>query len=208
MRTLTVGWLVVAGLSAWRLRPPRSRPGSSSDAEQPIHVKKGPHRMLFGSLLSRRGERRRDAELTRELPDVVDLLYLGASAGLTVALLVDLIAERRVGTVAEGFCWARGRSRLGEPLADALEALPSVHGEALRQVVRPLVGSQRCGTELLPALESLAAELRNQRRRQAEARARRLPVKLLFPLVICILPAFALLTVVPLIASSLQSIQV
>ena len=46
-----------------------------------------------------------------------------------------------------------------------------------------------------------------QRRRRAEVAARKLPVKLLFPLVLCILPAFALLTVVPVIVSSLRALE-
>ena len=48
-----------------------------------------------------------------------------------------------------------------------------------------------------PALERLAVEERTQLRRRAEARARKVPVRLLFPLVFLVLPAFGLLTVVP-----------
>ena len=44
------------------------------------------------------------------------------------------------------------------------------------------------------------------RRREAEERARRLPVQLLFPLVVCVLPAFGLLAVVPLLAGSLPAL--
>ncbi|MEZ5134942.1 MAG: hypothetical protein R2699_07785 [Acidimicrobiales bacterium] len=45
------------------------------------------------------------------------------------------------------------------------------------------------------------------RRRDLERRVRRVPVLLLPPLVLCILPAFALMTVVPLIVLSLRSLQ-
>ena len=45
-------------------------------------------------------------------------------------------------------------------------------------------------------------------RHELEVAARRLPVLLLFPLVLCVLPAFVLLTVVPLLASSLHDLQV
>ena len=47
------------------------------------------------------------------------------------------------------------------------------------------------------ALERLAVEERTPLRRRAEARARKVPVRLLFPLVFLVLPAFGLLTVVP-----------
>jgi hypothetical protein len=46
-----------------------------------------------------------------------------------------------------------------------------------------------------------------QRRRWAELHARRLPVQLLFPLVVCILPAFGLLAIVPLVLSALSSLR-
>ncbi|MDP9387533.1 MAG: hypothetical protein M3Q48_06280, partial [Actinomycetota bacterium] len=59
----------------------------------------------------------------------------------------------------------------------------------------------------VPALERLAAEVRRQRLRQAEEAARRVPVLLLFPLVLCVLPAFALLTVAPLIAGALRELR-
>ena len=58
-----------------------------------------------------------------------------------------------------------------------------------------------------PALERVAFDARADRRRGAEEAARRVPVKLLFPLVACILPAFAALTVLPLLAGTLGSLR-
>src|SRR3712207_6889914 len=55
-------------------------------------------------------------------------------------------------------------------------------------------------TTLFRSLDRLAFEVRADRRRRAEEAARRVPVKLLFPLVLCTLPAFALLTMAPLLA--------
>jgi tight adherence protein C len=59
---------------------------------------------------------------------------------------------------------------------------------------------------LAPGLERLSLELRLDRRRRAEIEARRVPVRLLAPLVVCVLPAFALLTVVPLLVASLRAL--
>ncbi len=70
-----------------------------------------------------------------------------------------------------------------------------------------LVASERYGSPLGPALERLADEARRQRRQRAEEAARKIPVKLLFPLVSCTLPAFALLTVAPLIAGAIRSLR-
>ena len=74
-------------------------------------------------------------------------------------------------------------------------------------LVAALLASERYGAPLLDGLARLAAELRSDRRRRAEEAARRVPVKLLFPLVFCTLPAFALLTVAPLLAGALGSLR-
>ena len=49
---------------------------------------------------------------------------------------------------------------------------------------------------------------RHERRRQAEEAARTLPIKLCFPLVCCVLPAFVLLTIAPLVAGAVRSLHV
>ena len=69
-----------------------------------------------------------------------------------------------------------------------------------------LVDHLRYGVPLLPALERTSLELRLDRRRAAELDGSPRPVRLLAPLVTCVLPAFALLTVVPLLAASLEAL--
>ncbi|HSH59547.1 MAG TPA: type II secretion system F family protein, partial [Acidimicrobiales bacterium] len=63
------------------------------------------------------------------------------------------------------------------------------------------------GAPLAASLDRIADHVRRQRRRRAEEAARKVPVMLLFPLVVCILPAFALLTVAPLIAGALHELR-
>jgi tight adherence protein C len=69
------------------------------------------------------------------------------------------------------------------------------------------VASERYGAPLADALVTLAADARADRRRRAEEAARRVPVQLLFPLVLCVLPAFVLLTLAPLLAGALGSLR-
>ncbi|HYX44403.1 MAG TPA: type II secretion system F family protein, partial [Acidimicrobiales bacterium] len=96
----------------------------------------------------------------------------------------------------------------GRRLADALDDLPARAGEAVRPLVAALVASERYGAPLVAGLERLADEVRRDRRRRAEEAARKVPVKLLFPLVTCTLPAFGLLTVAPLVASAVRSLHI
>jgi tight adherence protein C len=156
---------------------------------------------------AKRRERRRLAALAADLPDVVDLLVLAVGAGLTVHLAVRSVARRAPGPLGAELLRACDETSLGRRLGDALEDLPARAGEACRPLVAALVASDRYGAPLGPGLERLAHEVRADRRRRAEEAARKIPVKLLFPLVSCTLPAFALLTVAPLIASAVRSLR-
>ena len=162
----------------------------------------------LGGAGARRAEQRRArAAVVRTMPEVVDLFLLAALAGQPVPRALDTVAGRAGGPIADALRAARGRRTLGQPAVEALDALAEAVGDPVRPLVAALISSDRYGTPLVPALERLAAEARLDRRRQAEEAARRLPVTLLFPLVCCTLPAFGLLTIVPLVASALRSLR-
>jgi tight adherence protein C len=158
-------------------------------------------------LRARRQRRRRLAAIARDLPDVVDLLVLAVGAGLTVRLAVAAVARRSPGPLGAELARAGHDADLGLRLADALDDIPERAGEATRPLVAALIASERYGAPLGAGLERLAHEVRADRRRRAEEAARKVPVKLLFPLVSCTLPAFGLLTVAPLIASAVRSLR-
>lgn len=158
-------------------------------------------------LRAHRARRYRLAAVAADLPDVVDLLVLAVGSGLTVRLAVAAVAARAPGPLGQELARAGEEADLGRRLADALEAVPARAGEATRPLVASLVASERYGAPLGPGLERLANEVRADRRRRAEEAARKVPVKLLFPLVTCTLPAFGLLTVAPLVASAVQSLR-
>ena len=159
------------------------------------------------AMAARRSDRRRAALLRRELPEAVDLLALAVGAGLTVPLAVDAVARRSNGPVGAALGAAVATAAAGRRLGDALSELPRHLGEDVRLLSTTLVGSLRDGSPAADGLDRLAVELRAERRRRAEEVARRVPIKLLFPLVACILPAFALLTVAPLLAGALDSLR-
>jgi tight adherence protein C len=159
------------------------------------------------TLADRRRRRRRLATIESDLPDVVDLLLLGIGGGLSVRQALEAVARRSRGPLAAEVSHVVSDVARGRRLGDALDDLPGRAGEAVRPLVSALVAADRYGAPLGPALERMADEVRATCRRRAEASARRVPVKLLFPLVACILPAFALLTVAPLIAGALKSLR-
>ena len=155
-------------------------------------------------LVARRERRRRDQALVDELPDAVDLLRLAIQSGGNARLAVTAVADRLEGEVGDHLRSVCRRVAHGDRLADAVAVLRSV--EPLRPVADAVIDAERYGVALGPSLDRLAAEARSRRRRQAEERARRVPVAMLFPLVGCVLPSFALLTVVPLFAGTLRTL--
>jgi len=156
-------------------------------------------------LRARRASRERERAVRDELPDLVELFRLAVGAGLTVPLAVAAVAGRVDGCFGAALGDVRARVGDGERLSEALEALVEV-GDAARPLAAALIASEREGAPLAVSLERVATDARLTRRRAAEEDARRLPVQLLFPLVACVLPAFGLLTVVPLLAGSLPSL--
>lgn len=155
------------------------------------------------SLRSRRQAGAQEAALARELPVVVDLLGVAVAAGCTPYLAVEVAARwgpRHSASVLSGVLRA---CALGTGFERALDGAVSA-APPLRPLADALLASDRLGAPVGPQLARLAAEERSALRRRAEAHARRVPVKLLFPLVFLVLPAFVLLTVVPGLVSGLQ----
>jgi tight adherence protein C len=155
--------------------------------------------------LGRRAARvRSQREVRRTLPDVVDLLRLGAEVDLTVHQAVAAVADHGLGPVATEAAAVVARTRAGVRLVDALEHLRA--DAMLAPLADALIDAERYGTPLVRSLERLGTDARDLRRRQADARARRLPVQLLGPLVVCALPATVVLAVIPVVVVSLDGL--
>lgn len=153
-----------------------------------------------------RTARRHARQVADGLPDAVDLLLLCTEAGWSLPAAHPQVAGRVTPPVGGALAAAAAAADSGRARSDAiLDALAPL-GDRGRALAHVLADHLRYGVPLTPGLERLSLELRLDRRRRAEVEARRVPVRLLGPLVACILPAFALLTVVPLLAASLRAL--
>lgn len=162
-----------------------------------------PVRAVAMRFVSVRRERRDADVIVRELPLVLDLLQVAVSAGCTPYRALELTVRWGPPRAGSAFGTALDATRVGSSLHDALDAL-AVEAPALTPVTDVLLASDKLGAPAGPALTRLAHDVRADLRRRAEARARTLPVKLLFPLVFLVLPAFGLLTVVPALLTALS----
>jgi tight adherence protein C len=155
----------------------------------------------------RRAARRREHQVMAGLAHTAELLMAAVAAGLTPYAALDRTGPFLPVPVGDAVRESLDLTANGVRLADALDVLPRRLGEPARPLARALASADRHGTALGPALDLLALDARAHRRRQAEEAARRLPVRLSFPLVCCFLPALVLCTVVPLLAGTLTSLQ-
>ena len=217
--------VIIDALGAWvraatGLAPPRPEPDRRADRRVgwatlgglvllPVAAPLAPVPVLWALLApvvaARAAERRREAGVVDQVPDLVDLLALTTAAGLPVGVALAAIGDRPGGPAGAAVARARAHVERGGATAGALDLLAAL-GPAARPLVDALAQHDRYGTPLLPALQRVAVETRARRRRRAEEAARRLPVTLLLPLVLTTLPAFVLLTVVPLLAGSLSAL--
>ena len=154
----------------------------------------------------RKKGRQRQRDWAANVPDLVELVRLALGSGCTTHLSLLMIADHAGGPIGSMLQRTSRALREGSSTADALAELQERVGASVRPLCSALIGSERYGLPLAATLEALAVEARLARRRDAELRSRRLPVLLIFPLVVCILPAFALLTVVPLLGGGLSSL--
>jgi tight adherence protein C len=141
------------------------------------------------------------------LADAVEMIVLAVGAGHAPANAVRAVRDNVPAALADAFAAVVDRLDRGVRFADALGALREHLGEPADPLIDVLGAADRYGLPLAPALDRLAAEARLARRQQAEAAARELPVRLAAPLVLCTLPSFVLLAIVPLLIGTLSSLR-
>lgn len=155
------------------------------------------------SVTRREAERRRAA--ARELSVFLDLVASGVAAGLTGPLAVRHATGVAVGPLGEELAAALRRVELGGRWRE--EILVSADALGLPDLRRAVVALEASPVGAAEAIGEVAREVRDGQRAAAAERARTAPVKMLFPLVFLVLPAFLLLTVAPVLVATLQSIR-
>ncbi len=159
-------------------------------------------------MLEHRRSRRRRATMDAQIPQLLDLLAAASSAGLSGQLALRRAVAALGGPLAIELAGALDAVDLGARWRDELAAAAARLGlPDLRRAVAALSRTETLGASLADSTAELAASVRSARRAAVTERARTAPVKMLFPLVFLVLPAFLLLTVVPVLLTTVQSIR-
>ena len=145
----------------------------------------------------------RQKTLRRAFPDMLDLLVVCSEAGLSLdAALQKVVTESSISqpVLAAELEIVIAETRAGIDRNKALQRLVERTGvEDIRGLVAALSQSMRFGTSIVETLKVYSEELRDKRTQAAEAVAAKISTKLIFPLAVCLLPAFLMVVMLPAI---------
>jgi tight adherence protein C len=155
-----------------------------------------------GMLLDRRIAQRK-LKIENGLPDALDLLIVSIEAGLALDQAILKTGEELAiahPELAEELRLVNIECRAGKPRIEAFKNFAArTKVDDVRALVAMLVQTDRFGTSVAQALRTHAETSRTKRRQRAEERAAKIGVKLVFPLVFCLFPAFYVVTLGPAI---------
>jgi tight adherence protein C len=140
----------------------------------------------------------RTEQMRRELPDALDLLTISVEAGLAFDAALAQVARNSDGPLAKELFRVLQEMQIGTGRADALRALAErTDVEELRIFVGAMVQADTFGVPIAKVLRVQSKEMRVKRSQRAEEKAQQVPVKILFPLIFCILPALFIVVMGP-----------
>ena len=140
----------------------------------------------------------REAQIELQLPDILDQLTISIEAGLGFDAALVRLTESSDGPVTDELSRMLQDMRLGLSRDAALKALANRTESAdLRTFANAMGQAGRHGLAIGSVLRAQAAEARERRKFRAEERAHKVPVKILVPLVVCILPTLFIVLIGP-----------
>jgi tight adherence protein C len=141
---------------------------------------------------------KRQAKIVSAMPDAIDMLTVCVEAGLGFDGALAQVARNTDGPLAEEFSRTLQEMQIGRSRPDALRGMVARSTvPELRTFVSALVQAGELGIPVSRVLREQAVEMRVRRRQRAEERAQKVPVKIMFPLILCIFPALLVVIIGP-----------
>ena len=167
--------------------------------------------LLAPSIFLDKAAARRQRRLRNGLPDALDLLVVCTEAGLGLRAAIQRVAQELAVShpdLALEFEIVNAEARAGVEREQALKNLADRTGlEDVRGLVAMLSQSMRFGASIADALRIYADEFRDKRMQLAEEMAAKIGTKMIFPLVLCLFPAFFVIAVGPAVLGVLRVLQ-
>jgi tight adherence protein C len=152
----------------------------------------------------RGAERQKVIEM--ELPNTLDQMLISVEAGLGFEAAMARAGQNGKGPLAEELVRTLQDMQVGRSRKEAYLAMAQRAGSAdLRSFVRSVVQADQYGIALATILRTQAKQMRLKRRQRAEEKAMKLPVKVLFPLMFCILPVLFIVIMGPAVITVMKN---
>ena len=164
--------------------------------------------MLPGMWLSSRVSQRQ-SQIIKTLPDAFDLITTCVEAGLGLDAALARVAEKVEGAFADELSRTLRDIGLGKMRSEALRELSDRTGVPdLTTFVNAVIQAERMGSSVGQVLRVQSDQLRTRRRQRAEEQAYKAPVKMIFPLVLCIFPTLFIVIMGPAAITIMQDFPV
>ncbi|MBF6569782.1 MAG: type II secretion system F family protein [Candidatus Binataceae bacterium] len=165
--------------------------------------------VLPGYILARKA-RKRQNQIARQLSDVLDLLVVCVEAGLGLFEAIKIVGketERQRQAIGRELSLVSGEINAGASLGQALRGLAERTAvEDIKPLAATLIQSEQLGAQIAPALRASSDALRTRRRLRAEEAAQKTTIKILFPLVLFVLPAMMMVIVGPALIQIMRTL--
>jgi len=162
-----------------------------------------------GYYLNKRAKNRQ-IDIGRQLSDVLDLLVVCVEAGLGLLESIKVVGdETKAQELVIGYELSQVAAEVnsGASLGQALRSLADRSGVAdIKPLAATLIQSEQLGAAIGPALRAISDSIRSHRRLYAEEAAQKTTIKILFPLVLMILPAMLLIIIGPAIVQTVRTL--
>lgn len=140
----------------------------------------------------------RQDRIRSDAADVIDQLTICVEAGLGFDAALARVAATTEGPLTNELRHTLSDIRAGVPRSQALRALADRTQIAeIRQLVGALLQAQKHGVPMAETLRIQSSEMRLKRTQHTEEKAAKLTVKMIFPIILCFLPVFLIITMVP-----------
>jgi tight adherence protein C len=150
---------------------------------------------------------KRQTAMQAKAADTIDQLTICVEAGLGFDAALARVATTTEGPLTDELRHTISDIQAGVPRAQALRTLADrAQILEIRQLVTALLQAQKHGVPMAETLRIQSAEMRVKRKQRTEERAAKLTVKMLFPIIVCFLPVFMIITVVPALISIVSAI--
>ena len=151
--------------------------------------------------------KKRQKSIGLQLPNTLDLLTISVEAGLDFMSAMRRVVEKHPeGPLKEELERFFKQTELGRPRREAMREMANrVQLQDLNAVVSALIQADRLGVSIGPILNTQSEMLRIRRAQKAEKAAGEAPVKMMAPLIICILPSVFIMILAPVIIQMLHN---